>query len=167
MPPLLFLASTECLWDFLGKYFLKSQNIFKFAENALKVFAGRLNCCGKKTNVGLRQKVDGTLTALHWTFCPKVSRALECEGFSVKWTFCSRPLYKYKISLAVHFIVWFDIQYRDRLNLCSKFRLFFGSFGWKPILIPVEGAIPNPDTLTLTVGIYSLSLSPCAAIWMQ
>ena len=165
MPPLLFLASTECLWDFLGKYFLKTENIFKFAENAVRVFAGRLNCCGKKTNVGLRQKVDGTLTALH---CKTPLFAQKSQGLrNVKWTFCSRPLYKYKISLAVHFIVWFDIQYRDRLNLCSKFRLFFGSFGWKPILIPVEGAIPNPDTLTLTVGIYSLSLSPCAAIWMQ
>ena len=66
-----------------------------------------------------------------------------------------------KFPLVLHFILWFHIQLRDTLSLCSEIWLLFWCF-W---LEANPNPIPNPDTLTLTTRIYSLSLG--AAIWIS
>ena len=61
-----------------------------------------------------------------------------------------------KFSLVLHFILWFHIQLRDTLSLCSEIWLFFGAFGWKPILIPF---------LILTPWHWQPGFIPC--LWAQ
>ena len=61
-----------------------------------------------------------------------------------------------KFPLVLHFILWFHIQLRDTLSLCSEIWLFFGAFGWKPILIPF---------LILTPWHWQPGFIPC--LWAQ
>ena len=79
------ISETKHLQDFCtSKWFVdkfvSQPKISIFDETALVVFAARLDG-GKKTNFVVRQKVDGTSRPLQRSFCPKVSRALECKEF--------------------------------------------------------------------------------------
>ena len=80
-----WLDGSDAFWEEISF----NPEIPKFDENAPSLFASRLNCFCKKSNFGRRQKVNGTSREFHDPFCPKVSRALECKGFSVKPTFSS------------------------------------------------------------------------------